>query len=273
MLKRTWAFLCWLWISLPILGIFLYEIWPVNSEIIKPLVGTFIGAILAFLSNWWFKYESQSREELASGLRALFTIRSQFDDFINVRFALQHSMNAMAKAIMFNEPEWCYAKPMAFNFNPSNIFDFKSLSFLLSTETGRNAYQGLQLIERTYLDFTARHADLNSSALELQKTTAELFRTHLNLTSATLETMESMLGPELPARVKSHLQALVIRIDRDERRYLKVFDELNTVMDQLFGDKAEKSKLIIPEKFKKDNLPDYPNRLKKYLAELPDDIE
>lgn len=255
---------------MPLLGLVLYEVPPVNSEILKSLVGTFIGAILAFVSNWWFKYESHRREELAAGLRALFTIRSQFDDFINVRFALQHSMNAMAK-IMPNEPEWCYAKPMTFNFDPSNTFDFKSLSFLLSIETGRSAYEGLQFIERTYLDLMARHADLNASALELQKATAEIFRTHLNMAATTFETMEGMLGPELPTRVRSHLQAVVIRIDRDEQRYAKVFNDLNAEMNKLFGENVKLSKLTIPEKCKKDNLPDFPNKLKAYLTENPAD--
>jgi hypothetical protein len=146
----------WVYVFLPLVGIFLYEIRPFNSEIFKSLIGTFIGAALAFLSNYWFKQQDQNREELAAGRRALFTIRSRLDDFINFRCAIQYSMGIVDKA-MPNAPEWCYAKPMGFNFNPSNVFGFKSLNFLLSTSTGRRS-RAQSLLRRMKTSGAMRYA-------------------------------------------------------------------------------------------------------------------
>ena len=134
------------------------------SDVAKTLLGTFVGAGLAFASNWWFQRRARIRDELASGRRDLFTIRAQLDEFVNCRYAIRQEMSRMHVEIG-DAPDWVYAKPLSFSFSSSNLFDFKSLAFLLSTATGRAAFERLQFTERTYLDITARLSDFHSSEI------------------------------------------------------------------------------------------------------------
>ena len=239
------------------------------SDITKTLFGSFAGAGLAFLSNWWFQRRSQIRDNLAAGCRALFTIRSQLDDLANYRYGIRSGISVMYQANP-GAPEWMFVKPVGFNFNESNVFDFKSLAFLLSTPTGRAAFERLQFTERTYLDLMARHSDFNNSAQEIQRAVSTVFRENGN---ATVEAMRGNLGPELIARVCDHQRAVVLRVDRDEQRYRNAFNLLNDVMSEMFGSKAKMSQVIIPEKFEQANLPALPTSLRDYVDSVPKDSD
>jgi len=181
MLKKLKLIIWPIIVTTILIAIFVYLIkfGLIENDLGKTLLGTFAAAWLAFLSNQLVRFQIQNRDDLAAARRALLTISSQMDDFLNYRYGIQYSMNILAEA-MANVPEWCYAKPIGFNFNPSNVFDFKSLRFLLTSSTGRRAYERLQLIERTYLDIMARHADLNSSAIDIQKELARLHQSVAN---------------------------------------------------------------------------------------------
>lgn len=235
------------------------------SDVAKALIGTFAGAGLAFVSNWWFQHRSQIRDDLASGRRAVFTVRSQFDNFVNYRYAIRFGISRMYREIG-DAQEWAYARPIAFKTTESNLLDFKSLAFLLSTQAGRGAFERLQFTERTYLDLIARLSDFNSSAQELQRTLAPYTREH---PTTTLEAIETYLGPELTARVRDHQRACVLRFDRDEQRYRKALDMLNIAMSEMFGPRAAMSVPTVPDKYNQENLPPLPPALQVYLDSVP----
>ena len=238
-------------------------------DIGKSLVGTFTGAGLAFLSNWWFQRRAKIQDNLASGRRALFTIRSQLDDLANYRYGLVNGIS-IAHRFMPGAVEWMLAKPIGFNFHESNTFDFKSLTFLLATRSGREIFAQLQFIERAYLDIMARHTDFNDSALELQKTLAPFHREH---GSASIAAMEAHIGLELIARVRDQQRAVVLRVDRDEGFYRIVFDKLSALLIELYGTKAEMPKADILDKYKQVNLPPLPPSLRAYVDSIPKEPE
>lgn len=241
----------------------------INAQIIehdfgKTLSGTFIGAWLAFISNMFMRYQNQYRDDLTAGRRALYTIRNQMDDFANFRYAFQHSI-ARVDAGIPGAPEWCLAKPMGFNFNSSNVFDYKSLGFLLSKQTGRDAYQQLQFAERTYFDLMARHSDLNSSAIDTQKAMSELPNKIANFQEIPLKSLEPHLGFELVYRVNDHLRAVALRVDQDEHRYVDAHNMLNNALEDILGKDAKTPFLQLHDKLKKENIPPLPKSLRSYV--------
>jgi hypothetical protein len=266
MLKRLNVFIWPIIITVLLIAILTYLI---NAQIIehdfgKTLSGTFVGAWLAFVSNMFMRYQNQYRDDLAAGRRALYTIRNQIDDFANFRYAFQHSVAQVGTGIP-TAPEWCLAKPMGFNFNSSNVFDYKSLAFLLSKQIGRNAYQQLQFVERTYLDLIARHSDLNGSAIDTQKTMSELPKKLANFRDISLKSLEPHLGVELIYRVRDQLRAVALRVDQDEQRYMDSYNMLNNALEEILGKSAKIPFIEIPDKFKKDNLPSLPESLRSYV--------
>ncbi|HLP98990.1 MAG TPA: hypothetical protein VK149_11130 [Sideroxyarcus sp.] len=243
---------------------YLLDLQIIDRDLIKTLLGTFVGASLAFIFNRYMQSQNQYQDDLAAGRRALFTIRNQIDDFANYRYAFQSSVDHVNSGIP-SAPEWCLAKPMGFNFNPSNVFDYKSLSFLLSKQSGRDAYQQLQLVERTYLDLMARHSDLNSSAIDIQKAISELQNTIGNIQNISLNSLESHVSAELVYRVRDQLRAVALRIDQDEQRYFDALNALNQALQEILGNDAIIPFLTISEKLKKEKLPPLPHALRSYV--------
>lgn len=237
-------------------------------DVLKTLIGAFVGAGLAFASNHWFQRRTQTRDDLAAGRRALFTIRSQMDDFVNCRFGIRHAAGVMVEAIGGGAPEWAFARPMGFNLSESNVFDFESLAFLLSTPDGRAAYESLQYVERTYLDLSARLSDYHTSTQELQRTLAPFTQAHAD---AGWQAMTDHLGPELVGRVRDHQRALMLRLDRDETRYWKAHTLLGDVMTKTFGSDATMSLPKIPHRYKQENLPALPPPLRAFVDAIPNE--
>jgi len=265
MLKRLNILIWPIILTVILIAFFTYLI---NAQIIerdfgKTLSGTFVGAWLAFVSNMFMRHQNQYRDDLAAGRRALYTISNQFEDFANFRRAFQHIVTQMDAGIP-DAPEWALAKPMGFNFNSSNVFDYKSLGFLLSKESGRNAYQQLQYVERTYLDLMAWHSDLNSSVLDIQKAMNELSKKIANFQDIPLESLEPHLGLDL-YRVRDFLRGVALRVDQDESRYMDAHNMLNKALHEMLGKNATIPFIRIPDELKKENLPPFPKSIQSYL--------
>ncbi|TDK65970.1 hypothetical protein [Sapientia aquatica] len=169
------------------------------------------------------------------------------------------------------EPEWVLAKPISYDFNSSNVFDYKSLAFLLSIQSGREVFTRLQLAERAYLDLMSGLSEFNESALEKQKKMATSQLGENNF--ASLGEIERYIGVELVARTRDQLRGIVVKLAHDESRYIKAFESLNRVLVEIFCPDYEVQKIVIQERHAIAQLPNLPDNLKKHVAEQNIDIE
>lgn len=240
-----------------------------TSGVVTTLIGSFAGAGFAFLANWISQRRIEKRDNTTAGRLALLTIRAQWDDFTNYRWGIFSAVANLYAQIGQNAPEWALAKPMAVNFSDSNAFKFESLGFLLSTSTGRDAFQKLQHLERTYFDLSARHVDFNAATQELQRSVATLQMGVANAERLSYADLERHIGPELLTRVIDFQRAVVLRADRDEDRYKAAFESLNDAMVERYGEKVRMAEFTIPHGFKKEELQALPLALRTYLDKIP----
>ncbi|BCK87355.1 hypothetical protein MIZ01_1133 [Sideroxyarcus emersonii] len=264
MSKENWTYILWSWIALWIFVTFNYFVlhFPFSFVSTKDIFNTAVGGLIAFGFNLVLHDRKETKENLAAGLAALFTIRSQFDDYLNCRLGIYNSIATTKSAQIPGAPDWSFVKPLGFNFNPSNVFDFKSIDFLLTSPSGKDVYQHLQLLERTYLDLMARYNDLNGSAIELQKTMSGIIQIKFNYQHPSFQTMEYEIGPELIGRVISQQHSVIVRLVRDEARYSKIFGMLQNELLTRFGVEVIGNNVHeIPVAYRKSNLPKLPQSL------------
>ena len=112
------------------------------SDVVKTLIGTFVGAGAAFYGQHRASARIEKRDNLAAGRLALLVIRAQLDDFANYRRAMRIALNLtniqLGQALQNGRLE----NPMAFNFGESNVFKYESLAFCYRRRQGERLLRG-----------------------------------------------------------------------------------------------------------------------------------
>lgn len=234
-----------------------------DYELIKSIGGPFIGAGLAFATNWWFQNRKRCNDNTTAGNLALFTLTRQASDTYNVRRALRREF-ARKLAQQPEAPDWVLASPMPFTFDEGAVFDFPDLAFLADDSTGRTALRLLLMAQQRHSDLRARLGELHVSAIELQKASVPIWRDNIN---ATYADMERDFGPELVARVRAQLRAVVVRTECDPETYESAFSALDAALTERFGKKIWKQDIRPLPQFEVRNLPALPEALRLQVEE------
>jgi hypothetical protein len=109
------------------------------------LVGTFVGAMLAFLSQIALRKREDGKAELLAAHRILFCLFQQ----TNTIMLFQKEWVAPRK----DSPVQFIEIPAASEFDPSkNLFDFSSFGFLLKSGEGRQIMFDLYLAQECYVE-------------------------------------------------------------------------------------------------------------------------
>jgi len=109
------------------------------------LAGTFVGAMLAFLSQIALRKREDGKAELLAAHRIMFCLFQQLNTI--VLFQKEWVSPRKDSPVQFIEI------PAASEFDPSkNLFDFSSFSFLLKTSGGRQVMYDLYLAQESYVE-------------------------------------------------------------------------------------------------------------------------
>ncbi|TAG50029.1 MAG: hypothetical protein EAZ30_01870 [Betaproteobacteria bacterium] len=115
------------------------------EKAILTLLGTFIGATLAFGSQLYLHRRQERKAELVSAHRILFCLLQQ----TNALVLFQNDFVAPHR----NSPAPFMEIPAAMEFDLSkNQFDFSSFNFLLKSKEGRQVMYDLYLAQESYVE-------------------------------------------------------------------------------------------------------------------------
>ncbi len=214
--------------------VFDYFTFPANFwlDMTKTLVGSFVGASLAFGSNLWFQNKERKRKYKAAGNLALATVVRQWNDFLVVRKGFMQTRQAIIEQNA-NAPIYLHAKPTHFYFSESLKFDYASLAFLF--EHGRaELFTTLAIAEQRYYDL--------ASVIKLYTAAAEIMQSKLASTDLSsnkefsFADVESAIGPDLLYKLQDTVSGLFQRFEEDESSYITAISELRSAMVKVFGD-------------------------------------
>lgn len=114
----------------------------------KTLSATFIGAALAFASNFLLQRHLRQRENLAAGNMALAMLSQQYGDYCIFWSALQTDIEI---AIGRGTPDWLSLRPSLFFFSESTSIELDSLAFL-AEHRNHAVLKDIVLAAQTYDD-------------------------------------------------------------------------------------------------------------------------
>jgi hypothetical protein len=198
-------------------------------DIAKPLIGSFAGAGLAFLSNNWFQKKERHRRNKAAGYLALSVLERQYNDFLLVRKGFNEEKKRISEQIP-NAPKWLI-RPVHYYFSDSLKFNYDSLTFLFDLEAS-DLFSKLSITEHHYYDLTKLTNSFNNAAEKCQEKMA--VANIQEEQSVVLKSMESVIGNDLLGKTVSFLEGIDRRFDEDEKHYQDCIEKLKNLLASYF---------------------------------------
>ncbi|HEV8552510.1 MAG TPA: hypothetical protein VGR65_03860 [Casimicrobiaceae bacterium] len=195
-------------------------------DVAKALIGTFVGAGLAFGANLYVQYLQRRAADLVSGNVAMAILSQQLGDFRTVRRAVLEEQTDRASL-----PEWGRFRILPALFDRELKFDLEKLGFLV--RKGAPLLGELALAQRLYLDLANVIGLHNSNAKEMQRklsaAAAAAFRP--------LSDREALdaAGRDLVSQETGVVEVLLEHMENDEARYLDIARQFHDKLRDIFG--------------------------------------
>jgi hypothetical protein len=245
------------------------------------IVGPFIGAFAAFLSNRILDTGRRHREQIVAANLALLTIKNQYNDYLMFRKDFREDV--AREGLVGNEPIWALTRPSFMTFGEYEL-DFKSIGFLFECSGNGVILDKAELSQIIYRDMVAICKSRNETAVEIQKTVMNSLKKNPN---ATWDYLAHEIGDDTTALMSTIAKGLAIRSERNEKVFLDAFNNLhsalNSYLHSYWLDRAHyflclfkrpnKSKLIKldtpKKKFLVSELPALPEILVAEIEKIP----
>jgi hypothetical protein len=197
-------------------------------DIAKPLIGSFVGASLDFLSNLYFQKKERERKNKAAGHLALTIVLRQYNDFLMVKNGFTEERQERL-VYLPNAPIWLLSRPIHFYFSDSLKFNYESLTFLLETKNS-DLFLKLALIEKQYYDLAKLTSLFNTYSERIQEKLSGRGNDNEQEFSLGLALKCLEDDHDLKGKVSSLLSALNKHFEQDEKGYLELIDMLNEIL-------------------------------------------
>jgi hypothetical protein len=199
-----------------------------NWDLVKLIVGPFVGATFAFVVARYNDARKLHRERVAAGNLALLTLRDQIDDYLSFRKNFRYDVANPARGP--SAPVFMLVHATLQSYAESSI-DFSSLSFLMERRKHIPKLNSIVYSAKLYRNLVKLDCIRNETVLEFQKKLAEA---HTSSPPKTVKDIERIVGPLLIANATSAIVGLAFHAKDDEKTYRQAVDELReALVDEL----------------------------------------
>ena len=184
------------------------------------ILGPFIGAFAAFLSNQAMNLSKKYGEKVVSANLALITLKNQYNEFLMFRKSFREDV--ARTGLNGNEPVWALIRPAFLDFGKYD-FDFKSIGFLLEKRGNEELFNLIELVQISHRDLTSINALRTENAVVIQEKIAEYQKNH---TATTWNEIALVAGDNLTSLMHMVAVGMAVRAARNEEIYLNAFNKL-----------------------------------------------
>jgi hypothetical protein len=195
-------------------------------DVAKALIGTFVGAGLAFGANLYVQYLQRRAANLAAGIVATAILSQQLGDFRTVQKAVSEELAGRDRLAL-----WIRIRPLTMVFDEALRFDFEKLGFL--ARLGAPLLAELALAQRRYLSLAYVVEEHRATAKEIQRRLAGVGIT----APITADTgpIRDTVGQDLVRRQEDFAKLIMEHCEKDERMYLDLASRLHNKLRKIFG--------------------------------------
>lgn len=202
-------------------------------DVLKTLIGTFAGALLAFFVNIYLQHVERRRKEKAAGNLMLATLSNQFGDFVVAKAGFLSDKDVALKRDK-TTPAWNQLQPTLFQFSDDLKVDLQALGFLI--EKGKS-----DVLERLLIANTKYHDLAHLTRMHSEAATERQSRLETPISenpALSFERAAEVLGGELIGRLDSLAKAIDRRLENDQQIYLNAGKALRAALVELFEEEG-----------------------------------
>ena len=225
-------------------------IWLVQPilEIMKTVLGVFVGAMLAFRLNRLTQEQLKRDDQREAAILVSLTLSRLWNDYKNFSTSIAEHKVRLEK-LHPGMPSWDKLPvhlplptfPKAFE---EIKFEFSSLPFLFGI--GYESLLGeLHMCQERYANFTHFVTEYNAAHVEAHRQVIEKFGA---MGEAPMSEIEKSLGPVLYLRLEFLAGAVLTSIEKDMAHIRRVNGELEVALSRHFGPGVKYMKLRFDEK-------------------------
>jgi hypothetical protein len=213
-------------------------------EISKAAIGPFIGAGLAFFSNWLVRQSQKENENAAAGNLAIVTLGLMINSYAVYRNKVKSGFDRMDTERP-NDPLWTKMLPIHYEFDDELKFDLKALSFLFDVKTVEvmNDLLCAQLNFHNLVRLQISHFEAMTG---LQAAVAKLHLEDARKVES-IEIIRANLPAHLLARVEALNLAILEAFETQESELNVAYIELQKALCSVFGTHRIRKFVLNPE--------------------------
>jgi hypothetical protein len=204
------------------------------ADVLKTLIGSFVGAGLAFIFAIRKDSLNRIRDQKAAGNMASLTLTRLANDFLQAKTYLVEYQKYLDR-VQPHSPLWMQLK--ALHFNHADVkFDLPSIVFLLEHTGGAPVVEKLITVEMKVHDFFSQIAVHAQANYELQQKLSE--STIDPRVGGSIAELNRVGGFALIAKVESFVKGINLHLQNTEPAIRAAAFAMPALMVKIFGDKG-----------------------------------
>lgn len=225
-------------------------------EIFKVLIGTFSGAILAFIANWLLRQSQREDDQIAAGNLAITVMGRMVNAFLIYKQGVIETRTQIMKAEP-NLPVWMQMLPILHEFDESLVIDIHSLTFLFRPRSV-DVMNHILTAQGKYRNLVYLHKQHFQDMQELQRILSEL-QGDDQYGPINLDLAVKKVPAYLAARIESASTALHQSLNEDENTMIEALKALEKTLASNLG-KDRTIRISLPPQLISTKLVDEPTQ-------------
>lgn len=202
-------------------------------DVTKTLIGSFAGAGLAFMFNYFVRQNQKEEEQVAAGNVALSKLAHMTVSYLSYKKTVIDNRNRTIEGSPPTLPTWMQMTPISHEFDESLVIDIQSLAFLFAGSTksvmnhvfvAQAAYRNMSYLQKQhYMDLTELQEKLH-----LMSPDDPSFKIDLAMA-------EQKMPPYLVRRIDTYNESILHSLSDDESRFFDALDALRQGLSSRLG--------------------------------------
>ncbi|MFZ6720187.1 hypothetical protein [Undibacterium sp. Ji49W] len=203
-------------------------------DISKTLIGTFVGAGLAFFVNWTFRQSQKEEEQIKAGYVAMVILGRMITAFISYKEGITKARESVLNDSP-DAPFYLQIRYTVFDFDEALALDIPSITFLFDSKNV-NLINHLLMAQDAYRNIVHLHKHHTVSMEQFREKIAEF--TDAQRKTVNIKNVQEHLPRHLTSQMEELNKSLIAALTNDEVKLIEAVKALKAALNRKFSNRV-----------------------------------